>query len=167
MGLQQMSPRKDVAYGDVMRHLDECAAFSGDECNIWRFYRDGYGYGRAYHPNFTTRLAHRIICEMAHGPYTGNNKFVRHICGNGHNGCVNPRHLSWGTSKQNSDDKVTHGTKTFGETAGLAKLTDEKVIEIRRILARGETYKYAASMFGVCIGTIQAIKERRTWRHLP
>lgn len=146
--------------------INSAVSHIGDGCLIWPFYRDAQGYGRSSHPTIKTRLAHRIICTLAHGEPTNSNAVVRHLCGNGTGGCVNPRHLSWGTHQQNSDDKIRHGTKTFGETAGLSVLTDRKAAQILAMREMGATYRVLGEIYGVCTGTIQALCERRTWRHV-
>jgi len=34
--------------------------------------------------------------------------FAHHSCGNGHLGCVNPKHLYWGDASQNAKDAAKH-----------------------------------------------------------
>lgn len=54
-----------------------------------------------------------------------------------------------------------------GERHGHAKLTDEKVREIRRRYATGdETFLSLANDYDVSNGTICAVIHRRTWRHV-
>lgn len=66
-----------------------------------------------------------------------------------------------------------HGSHTHpervprGEHAGLAKLTDETVREIRRLYAQGgSSQKGLGLRFGVSGVTIGHIVKRRTWRHV-
>lgn len=65
-----------------------------------------------------------------------------------------------------------HGTKTHpervarGERQGQARLTDDLVRAIRHRLAGGETPRIIAVDLGVGRGTIRAIAEGRTWRHV-
>ena len=54
-----------------------------------------------------------------------------------------------------------------GEDAGMAKLDDDKVREIRARLARGERQVDLARAFGVNQPTISCIKRRATWKHIP
>lgn len=55
-----------------------------------------------------------------------------------------------------------------GEARGTAKLTDEKVIEIRRrYAAGGVTHKELAAKFGVIRANIGLIINRKTWSHIP
>jgi hypothetical protein len=158
-----MQRAKHGATGDF---LHKNLTTTQTECLLWPFGRDAFGYGRAFVNGYSSRLAHRVMCEMRHGPPDPISPHVRHLCGMGHKGCVNPNHLLWGTPSENSADKERHGTKPLGSTTGLAKLCDVDVKNILHRRAKGDTYKSLAEAFGVSLGTIQAIAERRTWRHV-
>ena len=136
-----------------------------DACVLWQHGRDSQGYGRASMPGFSTRLAHRIICEMRHGAPIGR-VLALHSCGNGHLGCVNPEHLSWGTAKENSDDKVAHGTKPLGRATGRAKLSPDAIRDIRNRRQKGQSFGEISKDHSVQRATIQAVLEGRTWRHI-
>jgi hypothetical protein len=71
--------------------------------------------------------------------------------------------LRWDTRKANMGDKVVHGTDPKGERNGQAKLTQAKVIEIRRLGAEGWTQVGIAAKFGVSDSTIRDILTRRKW----
>lgn len=63
------------------------------------------------------------MCQKAHGDPPSPKHDAAHSCGRGHEGCVNPNHLSWKTKKQNQADRITHGTShlhilTRDETTG-------------------------------------------------
>lgn len=51
-----------------------------------------------------------------------------------------------------------------GESHALAKLTEEKV---REILRSSKPAKALANRFGVKPSTIYAVRQRRTWTHVP
>lgn len=53
-----------------------------------------------------------------------------------------------------------------GEAAPRAKLTAEKVREIRRRYANGETFAALGIAFGVTPQAIMAVVHRRTWQHV-
>lgn len=53
-----------------------------------------------------------------------------------------------------------------GEMNPMAKLNDEKVREIKRLLEAGEFQRVIAKMFGVSRSTIAAIKQQRCWTHV-
>lgn len=139
-----------------------------DHCVLWPFGRDTQGYARAFVSGYSTRLAHRILCEKHHGKPNGAHNVARHTCGNGHLGCVNPQHIVWGTAQDNIDDKIKHGTKPVGAKTGCAILSEDQVTEIRRLrLECGHTYRQLGYQFHVTTSTIQAVIERRTWKHIP
>lgn len=136
-------------------------AHADDACLPWPFWIDKTnGYGRC---GFDAKLywAHRLMCEMAHGPAPSASHQAAHSCGRGHEGCVNPRHLSWKTRSQNQRDRRKHGTSRakFGHRW---KLTPAQVAEIR---AQGgiKTQRELAAMYGVTWQTIGMILRRETW----
>jgi hypothetical protein len=110
--------------------------------------------------------AARLVCELAHGaPPTAKHE-AAHSCGNGHIGCVNPNHLRWATKTENEGDKLGHGTHNRGENHGIAKLTKEKVLDIRRRLSSGESERKLASSFGVSRGAIRSVRNGHSWAWL-
>lgn len=75
--------------------------------------------------------------------------------------------LSWATPKKNAEDKIQHGTDPKGTRAGNSKLTDEQVLEIRRLNADDGVNQYQlADMYEVSQGTIGFIVRRETWTHI-
>lgn len=76
----------------------------------------------------------------------------------------NLSNLQWGTSSENALDRVADGTqKSKGELHGMAKLTAEKVIEIRKRHENGERTIDLAKEFGVTHQTISKITRRQRW----
>lgn len=153
-------------WGRTEKFLKSHVDHDGDECLLWPFGRDGNGYARANVPGFSTRLAHRIMCEMVHGPSPFDGAIARHLCGRGGDGCVNQRHLAWGTPAQNYADMVAHGNNAIGEKIGRSVLTVGSVVAIRELHTQGSTQRDIAEKMGVHHTTIQAVIERRTWRHV-
>lgn len=133
--------------------LIEHASHRGNECLTWPFARNrgGYGtlsvFGKYYQ-------AHRYMCFLAHGwpPTAGHH--AAHSCGNGHLGCVNPKHLSWKTPSQNHAESRPHPRW---------KLTPEQVAVIREIKGT-EPVEVIASRYGVAETTIRKIHAGQTWR---
>ena len=56
-----------------------------------------------------------------------------HYCGNGK--CSNPKHLYWGTRKENIDDSVRHGTKRNGWSSLVERLGENGAREHMRNIA--------------------------------
>lgn len=74
--------------------------------------------------------------------------------------------LRYDTPKGNSADASRHGTQPTGTRHGIAKLDEEKVIEIRELLASGVPIKHIGKRFGVTGPTIAAIRDGKNWRHV-
>lgn len=142
---------------------------SDDGCWEWQatIVRGGYGQIRvtpSRHDDRRSTSAHRASWEIHNGPIP-EGLCVLHKCDNP--SCVNPRHLFLGTKADNNADKVAKGRQAHGTQINTARLTDDDVIEIRRI--REETnlfYREIAGRFGVATSTIRAVITRKTWRHL-
>lgn len=91
--------------------------------------------------------------------------------------------LYWGTHQDNMDDKTKDGTNARGYEHGVvsragmksqahgsgcsqAKLTEEKVLEIKRRLRDGDSRSLLAKTFGVTYSNIKFIELGLTWKHL-
>lgn len=62
--------------------------------------------------NFRRMAASRAMCILANGLPPDGKTFAIHSCGNGHLSCVNPKHLRWGSPKENAQDARLHHSKT-------------------------------------------------------
>jgi hypothetical protein len=76
--------------------------------------------------------------------------------------CVNPRHLSWKTRKENVADTLRDGTRNCGVRNGRSKLSEAEILEIRADQRYG---RKIAKDFGVTRQTISDIKLGRTWQN--
>ncbi len=74
--------------------------------------------------------------------------------------------LGWITYKENEADKVRHGTKIEGSRHKLAKLTEDNVRLIKRLLKAGHKHKDLAVQFGVSYGKIGHISTGLSWKHV-
>jgi hypothetical protein len=108
----------------------------------------------------------RELWKSRNGPLTGG-MVVRHKCDLP--GCVNIDHLLIGTQKQNIADMFERRRQhsNAGEKHGMAKLTPDHVQSIRaEVSAGGRPYGRIAEAYGVTLGTICDIVNRRSWKHL-
>jgi len=88
---------------------------------------------------------------------------IRHLCNNPV--CVRPSHLALGTHKDNSKDMVLAGNSVAGVRNNRAKMSRDKVIEIRRMWSTGDFTKTdLADMFDIAGATVWQIVTNRTWR---
>lgn len=150
-------------HGAPREWLRANAGHGGDDCLIWPFAR--HTNGEAAIGDRQSRQAARLMCIMAHGDPPSPDMQAAHSCGKGHLACVNPRHLSWKTPKQNMEDKRRHGTHLEGERCPNAKLTEIQVRAIRD-LAASFSVADLAEIFGVHGWTISNIIKRETWAWL-
>lgn len=150
--------------GSGLEFLLEHAEHAGDDCLIWPYYRGRNGYAKMTFEG-TPMNAHRMMCRLTKGEPIGKRSTARHLCGNGHMGCVNPKHLAWGTVKENNHDRFDHGTSNRGERQGQHKLTESEVMEIYALRGRF-TAVYVGSVYGVSDANIRAIWKGRNWAWL-
>jgi hypothetical protein len=132
-----------------------------DRCLIWPFTRDKRE-GRARVGRF---LAHRVMCEIVNGPAPADKPQSAHSCGNGDQGCVNPRHLSWASNSDNQIQRYAHGRASFHRQGNRSRFTSVQIADIRA--KYGEfTQEALAEIYGVTIPTIQYyLKYRETRGH--
>jgi len=124
-------------------------------CFNWTKSLNRGGYGRIQ-INGKTERVHRVSYEIYKGKIPVG-MCVLHRCDN--RKCCNPEHLSVGTNQQNVNDKMTKG-----RWAGGAKLTLEKVKEIREKYIETSTCKQLALEYGVSYDTIWNIIANRRWK---
>jgi hypothetical protein len=114
--------------------------------------------------NGTTTLAHRKVWTEANGPIPDGMKICHH-CDNP--ACVNLEHLFMGTHQDNMDDMVAKGRKRRGEQHANHVLTEQDVIAIRGVHAKGDnSLREIGEMFGVTYQTIWMIVTRQQWKHV-
>lgn len=110
---------------------------------------------------FAKRYLHHLVLEAFRGEAPEGME-ARHLDGDRfHNAAEN---LLWGTRKENHADKKRHGTTAAGERNPQAKLTREKVAEMRQMYrAGGWTYKRLAQAFGVSTMTALRAVKGESW----
>jgi hypothetical protein len=77
-----------------------------------------------------------------------------------------PENLRWDTHKSNFVDREVHGRTARGSRHGMARLTEQKVKEIKTKLRSGATLARLARDYGVCARTVFNIREGSVWRHV-
>lgn len=109
------------------------------------------------------RSVHQLVLEAFVGPCPDGHQ-ARHLNGDPLDNRV--ENLQWGTPLENAADRARHGTQVRGERQGSSRLVTEDILEIRRLLANGSTYKEVAARFGLSERYIWKIRSRRTWAHV-
>jgi hypothetical protein len=138
---------------------------SPDECWEWIGGKDDDGYGSMTIDGKTCRAA-RFSLSLS-GVSLGPNDLACHTCDNPP--CVNPAHLFKGTQVDNMADMDRKGRRVIarGERSGVAKLNNDKVLEIRRLSSLGMKGVDIARIIGTTEMTVSDVLRRKSWKHLP
>jgi len=136
-----------------------------DACWEWKASKNKYGYGQ-FSVNGKFAYAHRLSYELFCGEIT-KEMYVCHKCDN--RICVNPRHLFLGTPKDNVLDMFQKGrsNKAKGSKHPFAKLKEDDVLKIRKLLKTQLSQTEIGKMFGVGQARISMIKCGKNWCHVP
>lgn len=154
---------------------DSCWPWQGGFRNVRN---ENYGQFRWINPDTGVNEvlnAHRIAFFFANGHLPDHG---RHTCDNPI--CVRPKHLLDGTHADNMRDRRERGRYGLegylqgrtrkphqrGEENDYAVLTNNTVIEARRMAATGMTHRAVAERFGVDRATISFAVTGKTWSHL-
>lgn len=106
--------------------------------------------------------AHRVIWQAANGDIPDGLE-IDHL--NGNKADNRARNLEAVTKSQNVRRAIALGLAPVGEQKAQAKLTDDKVREIRATVETITAAQWARDL-GVDKSTIKAVRERKTWRHV-
>jgi hypothetical protein len=109
----------------------------------------------------TTHI-HRLMAETWFGPAPFTGAEVRHLDGNRFNNAL--RNLAWGSYADQWRDKIRHGTDNCGERNPQAKLTRERVRQMRDLRCRGRTFKSIAEAFGISPMTAHRAITGGSWK---
>jgi hypothetical protein len=124
--------------------------------------KDGYGlFPSGYH---RTMRANRFSFLMHYGDLP-KNILVCHHCDNPR--CTNPEHLFLGTAKINSMDAKNKKRTTLGSKNAQTKLTENDVLEIRRLLTTYIQSKEICLKYDISSTTLNNIKTGKSWKHIP
>lgn len=134
-----------------------------NECWLWTpatkdttlgYYGALKGLGRTW-------LSHQAAWYFARRPRP--KLWILHKCGNSL--CCNPNHLYEGTPKQNSADRVLHGTSLRGEEVSVSKINNETVVSIKRRIKsqNGKKLNEISRDFGLPYNLVWRIKSGLCW----
>lgn len=146
---------------DLQRFWSKVSLPDPGGCQPWLAGRFADGYGSFGLRGQGSVRASRVACYIAHGEAPAGRPYVLHSCRTKH--CVAPNHVEWGSPKKNQGDRRRDGTANVGEDNPAAKLTVEKVREIKQGLADGTSWQELSEDFGVSKGAIQQIASGRNW----
>jgi hypothetical protein len=120
-------------------------------------------YGQCHYAGKHYSSLHRHVYQHVKGELLPG-VCLRHQC---HNPiCVEVEHLITGTQADNMDDMVKAGRSAKGSRHSQAKLIEEQVVIIKRLLMTGMSESKIAAIFGVTRACIGHIHQGSTWAHL-
>lgn len=133
-----------------------------DECWPWTGYRGTKGYGKFSVGRFRSSSSRCALAITTGASPAG--LFALHSCDNPP--CCNPKHLRWGTAKENAADTVerdrTHkwnGTRA-GSRNPAAKLTPEQA---RAVYHSRNTRAEIAAAFGITKQTVTLVRRGKVY----
>ena len=133
-------------------------------CLEWQGHKTK-GYGRIKIED-RDYLAHRVAWIIAYGSIPEELDCL-HRCDNP--ACCNVDHLFLGTKADNNHDRDAKGRCAHGEQYPQSKLTEESVIEIRRIY-QPHSREFGTTALGLRFGVdktqISRVLRRTRWNHI-
>lgn len=105
-------------------------------------------------------LVHRLVL-MSFDRMPVDNEEALHKDGNPKNNFI--ENLKWGTSKENSQDSLLHGTIARGKDLPQTKLSEDDVIKIR---SDRRTSTEIANEFNISPRHVRAIKSKIYWKYI-
>lgn len=141
--------------------------YDANEIGCWRWCgpSQSRGYGVLSLGKRKSVLAHRAAYAFEFGPIP-DGMFVCHRCDN--RWCVNPWHMFLGSALDNSRDMVRKGRHVpcRGERSGVAKVTSDDVLHIRRLWGAGMPLRQLGARFGISAREAGAIGRGERWAHI-
>lgn len=132
------------------------ASYKGAALLSYRDNKRGYWQVTLYE---RPRVEHLTIHKLVMWAFVGSRPPGMEIChGDGNRKNNSLSNLRYGTSTENKQDAIKHGTWTHGETHPEHKLTTEEVSLIQELYSSGEyTQKNLGNKFGVCRSLVSMI----------
>lgn len=157
--------RQTAKRGEPYKFMCEEIKKETDECLLWPYAKIPNGYGVINHEK-NYQLTHRLVCMMVHGEPPFPEAQAAHLCGNGHLGCFNPRHLKWTDQSENQMHRVKHGTSNRGESHGLSHRTNEQILQLKSYIDKGMTDTEIGKMVGEHPRYVNMIRHGKIWSWL-
>lgn len=158
-----MKDRMTIA--QIERFWNKVDVQGPDDCWRWKGWKTSCGYGR-FDLGREKVLATHIAMELSGfpRPLPPNDNALHGDCSDP--SCCNPRHLRWGTKKENAEDRdrLKRREALRGERHPAARLCAEDVQDIRRSDLRPQEL---APLYAVTPTLIRRIRNRQVWAHVP
>jgi len=156
---------------DPLKHLLSQVKKEDNGCWTYTGFKDHGGYGQIKVKGISHNV-HKLMWVLWNKKDVPEGQVVRHTCIK-NRACINPDHLIIGTPLQNVHDEIEQGTFNTGrgEERTTAKLSDDKVREIRKLRPIDDpspqyTYKELGNMFGVSAAAVWFVVKHKQWVHV-
>jgi hypothetical protein len=112
-------------------------------------FRDGYA---SIHYKGKRTVVHRLVATLVYGPPEPK-MYALHSCDN--KSCINPKHLRWGTAKENTQEAFERGLMVgrSGFASSQSVVDREMMLQIFKLRAEGLSYKKIGNAVGVNYNT--------------
>lgn len=151
---------------DLKRRLLEKTTIRNDDCWYCNAGGPNHKYGTISFKG--SALSNHIASYLIHCGEIPKGICVLHTCD--YKRCINPDHLWLGTQQDNINDMFSKGRQgiCLGENRWNTSLTENDVKSIRKLVDEGYYSKTEiGDMFGVSQSTVNNIKNRKRWGHVP
>ncbi len=157
-------PSDFMSASDCERFLACLDIGSEEDCWYWR--RQGAARYGSFDLGGKKQKAHRLAYRWQFGDIPPGENICHHC---DHPYCCNPLHLFTGSQKRNMEDCARKGriVSPRGTAHYRARVTEEQVLEIRRLRRQGWTLQRLADKFGIANQTVSTIVLRQFWAWLP
>lgn len=149
---------------DIVSKLFDRLVTTETGCKVFTGALDTGRYGIVWKDG-ANKGAHILVYEYHNEPVP-EGLFVLHTCDNPP--CCNEAHLFLGTKKDNAADMFAKGRAYVrkGEDVNTAKLVEEDILEIYRLIDLGYSQQDIGDTFGVSKTAIGHISRGSNWKHL-
>ncbi len=139
----------------VVKNTEGCWGWTGTTDST-----QGYSRIRNKRKNIS---AHRISWIIHRGEIP-EGKQINHHCDNRR--CTNPYHLYLGTQQENDADRMKRNRQAKGSRNAAAKLNEQQVLEIKKNLKQGFSYKEIQEIYHISNATVSNISTEKNWKHV-
>lgn len=155
----KLNIEKSINYG-VLQLIATSTSADYKQCIIWEKAKSKAGYGVFSFKNILY-YAHRIILEIKLNRNLKPKYLACHKCDNP--SCINPNHLFEGNRKDNSKDMVIKNRQARGENHSQTKLTNDKVLHIKKLQKDGLKPFEVAKIYNLNHEVVRRIFTEQNW----
>lgn len=163
-----MPKRRILTKEQVLKDLFSNIEIKANGCWQWTSYCRGNARSFKYPVRKYTNKGyafHRLVAWVFHKMDMTSKQVVCHTCDN--TLCVNPEHLVVADQKWNVRDMWAKGRSSrLGSQNNRTNLTEENVLEIKKLLKEGLPHKEIAEKFKIKRTVVSAINTGQNWGHV-